>query len=75
MYYYANNHKICLHGYGTKIENYVDLEFTFKKKPWSIWNILTETFFQKLILMTKPCVSWPWDSLHIAPSPGHCVTR
>lgn len=32
-------------------------------------------FFQELILMTKPCVSWPWDSLHIAPSPGHCVTR
>lgn len=32
MYYYANNHKICLHGYGTKIENYVDLEFTFSKK-------------------------------------------
>lgn len=32
MYHYANNHKICLHGYGTKIENYVDLEFTFSKK-------------------------------------------
>lgn len=32
-------------------------------------------FFQELILMTKSCVSWPWDSLHIAPSPGHCVTR
>lgn len=32
MYYYANNHKICLYGYGTKIENYVDLEFTFSKK-------------------------------------------
>lgn len=32
-------------------------------------------FFQGLILMTKPCVSWPWDSLHIASSPGHCVTR
>lgn len=48
MYYYANNHKICLHGYGTKIENYVDLEFTFKKKPWSIWNILTETNFSEI---------------------------